>query len=108
MEHPPRTYKVNHKKGDVETVYLVSATSARDAETQVLDSLYDRSHPITYTPEELERDTFGLKHHSMVHGGTWTNYALCKQNDCSCNAVPFEPDPPYKLYELNMKTGEMR
>jgi hypothetical protein len=106
MEPASYTYKVIHKKDDIETVYLVSATSERDAETQVLDSLYDRSHPITYTPEELERDAFGLKQHSMTHGGTWTNYALCKQNDCSCNATLWAPDI-YKLYSLNIKTGEM-
>jgi hypothetical protein len=107
MDLVPRTYKVIHKKDDIETVYLVSATSERDAETQVLDTLYDRSHPITYTPEELERDAFGLKQHSMTHGGTWTNFALCKQNGCSCNVVVWALDV-YKLYSLNTKTGEMR
>lgn len=106
MELAPQTFKVVHKKDDVETVYLVNASSTRDAVTQVLDTLYDRSYPISYTPQELENDTFGLKQHTMTHGGTWTNYALCKQNDCSCNAVPFEPDV-YKLYSLNLKTGAM-
>lgn len=100
------TYKVIHKKGDIETVYLVNATSERDAETQVLDTLYDRTFPIVYTPKELENDPFGLKQHSMTHGGTWTNYVVCKKNECSCNATVWEPDV-YKLYSLNTKTGEM-
>ena len=81
-------WKVIHKKDDIETVYLVSACSRREAETIVLDSLFDRTHPITWTPEELANDPFGLK----VSTGFWTNYALCKQHVCSVNATLYQRD----------------
>jgi hypothetical protein len=43
----------------------------------------------------------------MLPTGTWTNYALCKQHGCNVNAVPFAPDPPYRLYAIDTKTGAM-
>lgn len=97
----PRVYKVIHAQGSVETVYLVSAISAREAETEVIDSLYDRTHKIEWSPEELANDTFGLK----LSTGTCTNFAMCKKHGCSVNAVLFVPDPPYKLYTLDTSTG---
>lgn len=103
MEREPIIWKVVHKKDTLETVYLVSAIGEREAKTLVLDTLYDRTHPITWTPEELANDPFGLK----VSTGMWTNYALCKQNQCSVAATPWRPDV-YKLYTLDTKTGEMR
>jgi hypothetical protein len=103
MKYSPTVWKVIHAKDGVETVYLVAASSSREAEGLVLDEFYEREHPIHWTPEEKARDVLGL----MLPTGTWTNYALCKQHKCSINAVPFAPDPPYRLYAIDTKTGAM-
>jgi len=102
-------WKVIHAKDGVETVYLVSADSRREAETAVLDTLYQRTFPVEppYTPEELQNDTFGLKQHVAIHGTDRTNGWLCKMHSCSMSASPFLADEPYRLYALNTKTGEM-
>lgn len=101
----PSVWKVTHVKDSVETVYLVHATSSRDAKTQVLDQLYERRHRIRepLTAEQRDRDVFGL----MDEFGDWTNRKLCEMHDCSVSAQPFAPNPPYKLYTFNTHTGEM-
>ena len=96
-------YRVIHAKDGIETVYLVAARSDHDAKTQIIDSLYDRTHAIHWTPEEKANDHFGL----MRDTGEYTNRKVCRDNDCSVTAQLFRPDPPYKLYTINTKTGEM-
>lgn len=96
-------YKVTHAKDGIETVYLVSADSSRDACTQVLDTLYNR---VWFHKEDLERlanDPFGLLAAGQRH--EWTNKALTDRHGCTIGAVEFNPDPPYKLYEINTRTG---
>ena len=97
-----KVYKVTHTKGTVETVYLVSAESPRQAETEVLDSLYDRRHRIRppLTPEQREGDVFGL----LNEFGDWTNYKLCEINGCSVQAQVYQPDV-YRLYSIDTSTG---
>jgi len=98
-------FKVVHSKDGVEDVYLVTGSSRRDAETKVLDMLYERRHRARpdLTSEERERDVFGLQSASVFQD--YTNSALCRINNCSVNATVFNPDPPYKLYSFNRKTG---
>lgn len=98
-------WKVVHVKDGVETVYLISADTRREAESTVLDSLYERQHCIEIAPERLANDPFGLLAASQTQ--SWTNYALCKQHGCSVSATPFTAVAPYKLYAINTKTGEM-
>jgi hypothetical protein len=100
-----QAYKVVHAKDDVETIYLVTASSNRDAVTQVLDALYQRTHSLgraPQTPEERDRDVFGL----WSDEGEWTNRAMCRNNGCSVSATIYTPDM-YKLYTLDRKTGAM-
>src|SRR3972149_11172273 len=107
MNEPiPRVYKVNHKKDDVETVYLVHALSQRDAVTQVIDTLYDRRFFRAEVPARLANDPFGLL--AAGQHGEWTNSKGMRDQGISIGVSLFEPDPPYKLYSLNTKTGEMR
>ncbi len=101
----PGVYQVTHSKAGVDTIYLVTATSERDAKTQVLDTLYVREHSLgrgPQTPEQRDRDVFGL----WTNTGSWTNAALCKQNGCSISVQPYRPDV-YRLYAYDTKTGVM-
>lgn len=102
-------WKVIHAKDGVETVYLVSADTSREAITAVLDSLYQRTFPIDppYPPERLANDPFGLLAHVNRHGTSRTNAWLCKTHGCSVSASPFNADAPYRLYAFNTRTGEM-
>lgn len=104
-----QVWKVVHAKDGIETVYLVSAETRREAETAVLDTLYQRTFPIDppYTPEQLDNDPFGLLAHVNMYGTDRTNGWICKTHGCSVSASVFNPDPPYRLYALNTKTGEM-
>lgn len=81
-DRPLDVFKVVHAKDGVETVYLVTALSSRDAKRKLLDELYG-----------------GLDQ--------WTPYKICREHRCAVNAQPFRPDPSYKLYSINTKTGEM-
>jgi hypothetical protein len=99
-------FKVVHAKDGVETVYLVRANSSRDAVTQVLDTLYDRHFFRKEDPERLANDPFGLLAAGQV--GTWTNTKVMRDHGIAVGVSLFEPDPPYKLYTLDTKTGEMR
>ena len=104
-----QTFKVVHRKDNVETVYLVTAESKRQAQTLVLDTLYERNHPVDppYTAAELDRDPFGLKQHTMDHGVDWSDAALCKRNGCTIGATPWSAEVPYRLYALDLRTGAM-
>lgn len=82
LEARERVFKVNHKKGNVETVYLVSALSTRDAKKKVLAEL----------GHDVER---------------WTIYHCLKQEDATMSASPWRPDPPYRLYAIDASTGAM-
>lgn len=105
MERQPDIWKVTHKKDDIETVYLVSSLSQRDAVTQVLDTLYERNFFRKEDPERLANDPFGLL--AAGQHGSWTNSKVMKDHGISMGASVFRPDPPYKLYSLNLKTGAM-
>lgn len=102
-----QVFKVTHSKSNIETVFLVKADSSRDAQTKVLDSLYERSHTVDMklTPERIAGDTFGLLQASQH--SSWTNAALCKHHGCSVGVVPWDDEEPYRLYALNTQTGEM-
>lgn len=77
-------WKVTHAKDDVETVLLITAIGERDARRQAMDFLYPNDD-----------------------GNNWTVMHWMKLRGCSVNASPFRPDPPYKLYAFNRRTGEM-
>jgi hypothetical protein len=102
-------WKVIHSKDGIETVYLVNAESSREARAQVLDTLYERNHPVDppYPQEMIDNDPFRLLAHTQRHGVDWTDAALCRMHGCSVGATQFAPDSPYRLYALNTKTGEM-
>jgi hypothetical protein len=98
-----RVWKVVHAKDGVETVYVVAAVTAREAKTVVLDSLYEREHKLSWTPEEKANDHFGL----LQPMGNWSNAYLCRMNGCSLSVTLWLPDEPYKLYALDTRTGAM-
>lgn len=101
----PRVFRVIHAKDGIETVYLVSALSTREAVTEVLDMLYDRRFFRAEDPKRLENDPFGLL--AAGQHGSWTNSKLMKDHGIGISAAEFVPATPYKLYSLNTKTGEM-
>jgi len=102
-ERESNVWKVVHKKGTVETVYLVRALGQRDAVTQVLDTLYERNFFRKEDPKRLANDPFGLL--AAGQHGSWTNAKLIRDHGISISASLFQPDPPYKLYTLNLATG---
>lgn len=104
-DNPTRVFKVTHAKGGVETVFLVSAYSARDARTKVLDTLYDRTFFRREDPARLKNDPFGLL--AAGQNGTWSNTKLCADHGCSMSAVEWDCDEPYRLYQFDTKTGAM-
>lgn len=104
-ERESNVWKVVHKKDNVETVYLVHAFSQRDAVTQVLDTLYERNFFRKEDPKRLADDQFGLL--AAGQYGSWTNKKLMRDHSCSISASLFQPDPPYKLYTLDLATGVM-
>jgi len=108
-ERNKQVFKVVHAKDGVETVYLVHACSGREASSLVLDSLYQRTFPIDpkYTQEQLDNDPFGLLAHVNMYGTDRTNRWLMQTHGCSISAAPFQPDPPYRLYVLDTRTGEV-
>lgn len=104
-----QTFKVTHHKDNVETVYLVTAESSRAARSAVLDTLYQRNHPVDppYSEARMENDPFGLLRHVQDHGLDWSDAALCTRNDCRISATPWSADVPYRLYSLDLRTGAM-
>ncbi len=101
-EPEERVYQVTHNKDRVETVYLVSAYSERDAKTRVLDLLYDRTYALLWTAAQKAADVFGL----MTSTSTYTNAYLCKTHKCSVSAKLYQPDV-YRLYAIDTRTGVM-
>jgi hypothetical protein len=101
----PRVYKVTHYKDNVETVYLVSAMSERDAKSIVLDQLYERNFFRAESPERLANDPMGLL--AAGQNGSWSNAKICKDHGCSVSAQLWTPEAPYKLYAFNHRTGAM-
>lgn len=92
MDRDPIIWKVVLNTSGVETVYLVTAHTRREAELAVLEVEYDPSKHVLPAPATR---------------GNATPFAYCKAIGCSIGATPWVADLPYKLYTLNINTGAM-
>jgi hypothetical protein len=85
-------WKVTHAKNDVESVYLVNAKTNHDARKIIQDMLFEleiaRALPVCdpYDPK------FRMETRKQLG---------------AFSVTAFVADPPYKLYSINVRTGEM-